>query len=53
MTLRRLVLLRHGQTDYNVERRMQGHLDAELTADGPGAGRGGRARASPRSVRTG
>ena len=34
MTLRRLVLLRHGQTDHNVERRMQGHLDAELTAEG-------------------
>jgi broad specificity phosphatase PhoE len=31
-----LVLLRHGQTDHNVERRMQGHLDAELTAQGPG-----------------
>ena len=34
VTLRRLVLLRHGQTDHNVERRMQGHLDAELTAAG-------------------
>ena len=34
MTLRRLVLLRHGQTDHNVERRMQGHFDAELTAEG-------------------
>jgi 2,3-bisphosphoglycerate-dependent phosphoglycerate mutase/probable phosphoglycerate mutase len=29
-----LVLLRHGQTDHNVERRMQGHFDAELTAEG-------------------
>ena len=34
VTLRRLVLLRHGQTDHNVERRMQGHFDAELTAEG-------------------
>ncbi len=34
MTLRMLVLLRHGQTDYNVAGRMQGHLDSVLTADG-------------------
>lgn len=34
MTLRRLVLLRHGQTDYNVGGRMQGHLDSHLTATG-------------------
>lgn len=34
MTLRRLVLLRHGQTDYNAEGRMQGHLDSHLTAAG-------------------
>ena len=34
MTLRRLVLLRHGQTDYNVAGRMQGHLDSVLTAVG-------------------
>lgn len=31
MTLRRLVLLRHGQTAHNVEGRMQGHLDSQLT----------------------
>ncbi|MFZ2510626.1 MAG: histidine phosphatase family protein [Gordonia sp. (in: high G+C Gram-positive bacteria)] len=29
--VRRLVLLRHGQTAYNAARRMQGHLDTELT----------------------
>ena len=34
MTLRRIVLLRHGQTDYNVAGRMQGHLDSVLTAVG-------------------
>lgn len=34
MTLRRLVLLRHGQTDYNVAGRMQGHLESVLTALG-------------------
>lgn len=34
MSLRRLVLLRHGQTDYNVTGRMQGHLDSVLTETG-------------------
>ena len=34
MTLRRLILLRHGQTDYNVAGRMQGHLDSMLTSVG-------------------
>ena len=34
MTLRRVILLRHGQTDYNVDGRMQGHLDSNLTAEG-------------------
>ncbi|HVL82928.1 MAG TPA: histidine phosphatase family protein [Pseudonocardia sp.] len=34
MSLRRLVLLRHGQTDFNQAGRMQGHLDSELTPDG-------------------
>jgi 2,3-bisphosphoglycerate-dependent phosphoglycerate mutase/probable phosphoglycerate mutase len=29
-----VVLLRHGQTDYNVAGRMQGHLDSKLTEDG-------------------
>lgn len=32
--VRRLVLLRHGQTEYNATRRMQGHLDTELTEVG-------------------
>ncbi len=31
MTMRRLVLLRHGQTDHNATGRMQGHLDSVLT----------------------
>lgn len=34
MSLRRLILLRHGQTDYNVAGRMQGHLESMLTARG-------------------
>ncbi len=34
MSLHRLVLLRHGQTDYNVAGRMQGHLDSQLTEVG-------------------
>jgi glucosyl-3-phosphoglycerate phosphatase len=34
VTLRHLVLLRHGQTDYNATGRMQGHLDSHLTPEG-------------------
>lgn len=34
MSLRRLVLWRHGETTYNAEGRMQGQLDAELTEVG-------------------
>ena len=34
MSLRRVVLLRHGQTDHNVDGRMQGHVDSRLTATG-------------------
>ncbi|MGX7827432.1 histidine phosphatase family protein [Actinokineospora sp. 24-640] len=34
MTLRRLVLWRHGETDYNASGRMQGHLDSNLTEVG-------------------
>jgi 2,3-bisphosphoglycerate-dependent phosphoglycerate mutase/probable phosphoglycerate mutase len=34
VSLRRLVLLRHGQTDYNVAGRMQGHFDSMLTRTG-------------------
>ncbi|MFT3715672.1 MAG: histidine phosphatase family protein [Gordonia sp. (in: high G+C Gram-positive bacteria)] len=32
--VRRLILLRHGQTEYNKNRRMQGQLDTDLTAEG-------------------
>jgi glucosyl-3-phosphoglycerate phosphatase len=31
MTIRRLVLLRHGQTEYNATSRMQGQLDTDLS----------------------
>ncbi len=31
MTLSRLVMWRHGETDYNATGRMQGHLDSVLT----------------------
>jgi broad specificity phosphatase PhoE len=34
VTLRRLVLWRHGETDYNASGRMQGQLDSVLTAVG-------------------
>jgi glucosyl-3-phosphoglycerate phosphatase len=34
VSLQRLVLLRHGQTDYNAAGRMQGHLDSMLTDAG-------------------
>lgn len=34
MTLARLVLWRHGETDYNASGRMQGHLDSHLTETG-------------------
>ncbi|HJQ48471.1 MAG TPA: histidine phosphatase family protein [Amycolatopsis sp.] len=34
MTLRRLVLWRHGETDYNAAGRMQGHFDSALTEVG-------------------
>jgi probable phosphoglycerate mutase len=31
MRVRRLVMLRHGQTDFNLGSRMQGQLDTELS----------------------
>ena len=34
MTLSRLVLVRHGETEYNAVGRMQGQLDSELTEVG-------------------
>lgn len=43
MTLRCLVLWRHGETEYNAALRMQGQLDPQLTATGIGQAR----RAAP------
>ena len=37
-----LVLLRHGQTQFIVEKRFQGQMEAPLTASGRAAGRAGR-----------
>jgi broad specificity phosphatase PhoE len=34
VTLRWLLLVRHGETDFNAEGRMQGHLDSDLTEVG-------------------
>ena len=34
MTLRQLVLWRHGETDFNAEQRIQGQLDSKLTFNG-------------------
>lgn len=47
MTLRRVVLWRHGETDYNAAGRIQGHLDSELSA----SGRAQAARAAPAIAR--
>jgi probable phosphoglycerate mutase len=33
-TMTELILIRHGETDWNVERRLQGHLDVALNAEG-------------------
>ncbi|MER7012597.1 histidine phosphatase family protein [Saccharopolyspora sp. NPDC000359] len=44
MSLDRLVLWRHGETDYNAAGRLQGHLDSALTETGRQQAR----RAAPR-----
>jgi glucosyl-3-phosphoglycerate phosphatase len=36
VTLNRLVLWRHGESDYNAAQRIQGQLDSQLTATGLG-----------------
>ena len=33
-TMTQLILIRHGETLWNTERRMQGHLDSPLTGRG-------------------
>ncbi|UQE73886.1 histidine phosphatase family protein [Gordonia sp. PP30] len=49
--VRRLVLLRHGQTEYNAARRMQGHLDTDLTELGVVQARTAAAELASRSPR--
>lgn len=44
MTATRICLIRHGETDWNVQRRLQGQLDVELN---------GRGRAQARAVAKG
>lgn len=39
MTLKQLVLWRHGETDFNAARRIQGQIDSKLTANGLGQAR--------------
>jgi glucosyl-3-phosphoglycerate phosphatase len=39
VTLKQLVLWRHGETDYNAALRMQGQFDSQLTATGFGQAR--------------
>lgn len=34
MAINRVLLVRHGETDYNISGRWQGHLDVALNADG-------------------
>jgi 2,3-bisphosphoglycerate-dependent phosphoglycerate mutase len=34
MTSTRICIVRHGETDWNVERRVQGHIDIPLNANG-------------------
>jgi probable phosphoglycerate mutase len=34
MTITRFCLVRHGETDWNAERRLQGHTDIDLNARG-------------------
>lgn len=42
--MRRLILVRHGETDFNVSRRFQGHLDTCLNAVGEAQARAAASR---------
>ncbi|WKD58856.1 histidine phosphatase family protein [Corynebacterium caspium] len=48
---RTLIMVRHGQTEYNATKRMQGHLDTRLSAQGYAEARGiGRLLAAEKSL---
>lgn len=46
----KIILIRHGETEWNRERRIQGHLDSALTPLGVAQARAGAARLAGESI---